>query len=189
MAEDQTLEETVEDQTSEETAQVEKETPEETQETKEEVDYSSKFKASQAEAIKLKKELDELKKAPKMELPEDEKKIWEIIDKREQLAEQKQKEADEQLKRDLDELHEVHGEFNDDKLLKIVNRYGVYDDEGKIQWNKALELYERLEGEPEPKKKTPPSKRAGAQPQKEPYDIKGKSLDEIVEEAKRDIPK
>lgn len=56
----ETQEETSE-QTSEET--VEKETSEETPKTPEPVDYEAKFKASQAEAIRLKKENEGLRKA------------------------------------------------------------------------------------------------------------------------------
>jgi len=55
---EETLEDSVEE-TSDET--VETETPEETPS----VDYESKFKASQSEALKLKKQLDEMKKSKK----------------------------------------------------------------------------------------------------------------------------
>jgi hypothetical protein len=181
---DQTLEETPDEveETSEETAPKEQEAPEE-------IDYSAKFKASQAEAIRLKKELDELKSAPKEEIPDDEKRIRDILAKTEAERQAQAKKEDERLKRELDELHSIHGEFDNDKLLKIADRYGVYDSDGNVQWEKAMELYERLEGVAEPpKKKSPSSNRTGDKPKAEPYDSKGKTLDDIVEEAKQEIP-
>ena len=63
MAEDQTLEETLVDdtkQTSEETAVV-KETPSEIKPSEPEVDYKIKFRESQKEAVRLSKELKELR--------------------------------------------------------------------------------------------------------------------------------
>jgi hypothetical protein len=61
---EETSEETVEKDTQEETS------TEETSKTKE-PDYLSKYKASQTEAIRLKKELDALKKQPKGEVDVD----------------------------------------------------------------------------------------------------------------------
>lgn len=180
--EDQTSEETAE---KEETKEEEKETPEKTEEP--EVDYESKFKESQKEAIKLRKELEakETQTEPPAEPPEDEKKIREVLDKREREKIEQTRLEDEELKKDLDDLHEVHGEFDDNKLINIVERYGVYDNENNVQWERAMELYERLEGEAEPPKKTPSSARTSDKVSEEVVpseEVQKKSFSELVDE-------
>lgn len=171
-------------QTSEET-QEKKETSEETGKTA--VDYETKFKESSKEALRLKTELDNLKAQKQQEVPEDEKKFREVLSKVEIEKEQKTKEEEQQLRKDMDELHTIYGDFDEKKLLSIVDRYGVYDEEDKVNWYGAMELYEQLGDVPAepPKPKTPQSKREGANPQAEvetPPDVSGKSLHQLVGE-------
>ena len=162
-------------------------TPEEKPEVKEDVVPRSRLKEEVQKRKDAESKLQELS-TKSNEVPEDEKKIWEILDKREQHIKTQAKAADEKLKRDLDALHQIHGVFDNSKLLEVAKRYGVYDEGGNIQFERALELYERLEGVAEPpKKKTPSSQRTGDKPKEEPYDVSKKTLDEIVEEAKREI--
>lgn len=178
--ENQTLEETPQEETSEKT--VEKETP------KEQIDYKTKFIASQTEAIRLNKENEELKKQKVEEIPEEEKKIREIFEKTAKEKEEQKKTEDEKLQQDLSNLRTIFGDFNEEKLLKIVDRYGVYDGQGNVQWERAMELYQKLDEIPTaPKKIIPSSQRTGDVPRKEPYDVKGKNLWDIAEESKKEL--
>ena len=115
----------------------------------ESVDYSEKFKASQAEAIKLRKELDELKKSKETAvIPEDERRIREIVSKLKSEEEIQHKLEDEKLEKDLIDLETVYGKFSKEKLLQIVDRYGIYDEGGSTNWDKAMELYNKLDEVP-----------------------------------------
>jgi len=153
---------------------------------KDPVNYEEKFKESQKEAIRLAKELKDLKNppAPKTELPEDEKKFRDFLTKHEQEKADQSKKEQEDLKSDLDRLHTVHGDFDNKKLLTIVERYGVYDVEGNVQWEKAMELYERLGGiaEPAPKKPTGQRTKDGKPEVDLTKDLGKKSMTDIVKE-------
>ena len=145
--EDPTLGEILDKTETPETAP-ETETPEEKK--PETVDYEARYKESQTESIRLAKELERLKDkpAPKAEdVPDDEKRVLDILEKREALKAQSQKEADDHIKKELDILHQVHGEFNDDKLLETIEEYGLYDENGGVNFNKAIQLYQKLGGE------------------------------------------
>lgn len=170
-------------QTSDET--LKKETSEETGEK--EVDYKTKFVESQKEAIRLKTELDNFKAQKPQEVPEDEKKVREVISKIEIEKEEMTKKEEQQLRKELEDLHTIYGDFDEKKLLSIVDRYGVYDNEDKVNWYSAMELYEKIGEVPAepPKPKTPQSKREGAIPQAEvvtPPDVSKKSLPDLVKE-------
>jgi len=183
-----------------ENKEVPEETPEETPEPETTEESSppdtGKPEEPQIPLSRLNKEIDkrrvveaELQESKKGEVPEEEKKIREIIDKREQEKSVQKIEEDKQLKKELDETHEIYGEFDKDKLLKIVDRYGVHNDNGKIDWDKAMELYQKLDDVPTvPKKKTPSSQRTSDVPRKEPYDVSKKSMWEVLEDAKKEIP-
>lgn len=176
--EDQTLEGTETIQTPEET--VEKETLE----TKP-VDYETKFKASQTEAIKLRKELDELKKSKETTvIPEDEKKLRDVILKIEKEKIEQEKQEEEQLQKDLDSLKEVYGEFDKKRLLEIVDRYGVYKEDNTVNWDRGMELYQNLSKIPEAPKKIPSGKRESVQPLEVDTkpDVSSKSMNQLVQE-------
>jgi len=175
-----------ETQTSEETQSEKKETSEETGKT-EQVDYKTKFVESQKEALRLKTENDLLKAQKPQEVPEDEKKIRETISKIEIEKEAMTKQEEQQLRKELDDLHTIYGDFDEKKLLSVVDRYGVYDDKDNVNWYAAMELYEKIAEVPEeaPKPKVPQGKREGATPQSEvetPPDVSKKSLPELVRE-------
>jgi len=105
------------------------------------------FAASQAEAIKLAKENEALRKGtpPKDgNLPDDESKLFPLIEKYEQKKAEDAKKADEALKSSLDKLHTIHGDFDDKKLISIVDEYGIFTDDGSVKWEKAIELYKKL---------------------------------------------
>lgn len=182
---DQTLEGNEEEPQTPEKDGKEKETP---KETKEEVNYQNKFKASQKEAIRLKKENDEFK-TKKPEISDDEKKIRDVLDKRETEKAEAVKADDKALKEELDQLHEIHGDFDDTKLMKIVEHYGCYDEEGNVKWERGLELYNQFGGKvPEPKKtKIPSSQKTTDTAKKEPFDVTKKSMWQISEDAKKEI--
>lgn len=169
-------------QTSEETPK--EETPKET----EEVDYKTKFTESSKEALRLKTELDNLKaQKPSAEVPEDEKRVREVISKIEIEKAERTKQEEAQLRKELDDLHTIYGDYDEGKLMKIVDRYGVYDENDKVNWYSAMELYEKLGEVPAepPKPKTPQTKREGAAPQPEVValpDVSKKSLPELVQE-------
>jgi len=182
---DQTSEETAQqDQTSEETA-MEKETPEIKPEP---INYEEKFKQSQSETIRLRKELDEFKTAPKQELPEEEKKIREILDRAKRDEQKQLLQAEREEERRLDELQEIYGTFDREKFKSFLDDYPAYDVDENIDYHKSFKFFERYQSAPEaPKKKIPSSQRTSETPQKEPYDIHKKSMREIVEDAKREI--
>ena len=103
------------------------------------------FIASQTEAIRLKKELDALK-APSQnkDLPEEKKKIFEYMSEYEKQKVEDSKKEDEKLKSSLDKLHSIHGDFDDKKLISVVQEYGVFNEDGSVKWEKAIELYKKL---------------------------------------------
>jgi hypothetical protein len=174
----------IEDQTLNETP--EKETSEGTAKENEQVVPLSKFVASQNEAIRLKKENDELKASKnKTEVPEEEVKLRTIIEKIEAEKAQKEKEEKEKLSKELDSLGEIYGEFNKEKLLQIVERYGVYKDDSTVNWDRAMELYQKLDDIPTaPIKKIPSPKREAVNPLEvdTKTDVTRKSMSELVEE-------
>ncbi len=171
-------------QTSDET--LKKETSEETGKS-EQIDYKTKFVESSKEALRLKTELDLLKAQKPQEVPEDEKKIRETLSKVELEKQEKEKQEAQQLQKEIDDLHTIYGNFDEKKLLSIVDRYGVYNEKENVNWDAAMELYEKISEVPTeaPKPKIPLSKREGANPQAEvvtPIDVSKKSLPELVAE-------
>jgi len=161
------------------------ETPKGTEQP-EPIDYKIKFVESQKEALRLKTENDLLKAQKPQEVPEDEKKIRETISKMEIEKKGQTKQEEEQLRKELEDLHSIYGDFDEKKLLSLVDRYGVYDEEENVNWYAAMELYEKITEVPveAPKPKTPLSKREGATPQavETPPVVSGKSLPELVQE-------
>jgi len=152
-----------------------------------EVDYKTKFVESQKEALRLKTELDNLKVQKPAEVPEDEKKVRDIFSKVEIEKKELEVQEEKQLRKELDDLHTIYGDFDEKKLLTIVDRYGVLGEGERVDWYAAMELYEKIAEVPaEPvKPKTPQLKREGAVPQAEvetPVDVSKKSLPELVRE-------
>ena len=177
----------IEPQTPEETPEkTPAETPEGTGKS-EEVDYKTKFVESQKEALRLKTENDSLKAQKPNEVPEDEKKIRDVLFKAEKEKEEQNRLGQEQLRKDMEGLHTIYGDFDEKKLQQIADRYGVLGDDGNVNWYAAMELYEKIAEVPvEPvKPKTPQLKREGAVPQAEvetPVDVSKKSLHELVQD-------
>ena len=152
-----------------------------------EPDYKTKFVESSKEALRLKTELDLLKVQKPPEVPEEEKKIRETISKMEIEKEERTKQEEQQLQKELIDLHTIYGDFDEKKLLGIVDRYGVYDEKDNVNWYAAMELYEKVAEIPAeaPKPKVPQSNREGAAPQAEvetPVEVSGKSLHQLVNE-------
>lgn len=139
------------------------------------------FVASQNEAIRLKKELDALKTPPSNgNLPKE--KVFEYLSEYEKQKVEEAQKADNELKADLDKLHSIHGDFDDKKLLALVDEYGVYNDDGDIKWEKAVELYKKL-GNSVVKKPTVTGARTQDNPlEAEKVEVKGKGFHQIVEE-------
>lgn len=156
---------------------------EETTEQEKTIPYN-RFK----EVLEEKKELEEKlaqKAELKPEIPDDEQKIREIIDRREKEKVSETKKQQESINRKLDELEEIHGPLDRKNFLEIVDKYGVKDETGGTDWGKAVELYERFEGEPkfESKKKAPSSSMTTDESKVETsVDISKKSLHDLVQE-------
>ena len=135
----------------------------------------------------LEEELAKFKSAsPTPQISEEEKKLRETLEKV-KLEEKEQGEQEEkQLRTELDELHTVHGEFDEKRLLEIVEEYGVYDENNNVKWDKAIELLDRLTQNPEykPKINLPNGQRAATPPASvaPPVEVKGKSLFELAQE-------
>ncbi len=151
------------------------------------VDYKTKFVESQKEALRLKTELDNFKAQKPTEVPEDEKKVRDILSKVEIEKKEQDVQEEKQLRKELDDLHTIYGDFDEKKLLTIVDRYGVLGEGDSVDWYAAMELYEKIAEVPAeaPKPKIPLSKREGAAPQAEvetPVDVSKKSLPELVRE-------
>lgn len=183
---DQTSEETQEE-TSEETAG-EKETPQEVK-PEEEIDYKTKFTESQKEAIRLRKENEDLKKAPKEEISEEEQKIREILKKTGLEEKEAAIQATKEEEKNLDELEEVYGDFDRKKFKEYLDDNPSYNNEGNVDYHKTYKYFDKLGGIPEsPKKNTPSSQRTSDTARKEPYDVKNKTMWEIAEDAKKEIP-
>ncbi len=145
----------------------------------------SRLREEVAKRERLEKEL-----AGKTEVPEEERKIRDVFSK----AQREEKEATEKAERavdqKMDELQKIHGEFSRENLLKIIEDYGVYNEDGSVRWEKAMDLYNRLGGNPNaplPKKKMPTGNRTGDAFKKEPFDPSKKTMWEIAEEAKREL--
>jgi hypothetical protein len=120
-------------------------------------------------------------------IPDDEQKMEQTLSKIEQRRIEQAKKEKEQLRKELDELHTIHGEFDEEKLLKVVDDYGVYDESGNVRnWEKALELLDRISQNPEykPKINLPKGGDRGGKPPEvvPPVDVKGKSLFELAHE-------
>lgn len=147
--------------------------------------YISKeqFVASQNEAIRLKKELDALKNPPSNgNLPEEKKKVFEYLSEYEKQKVEEAKKEENEIKSNLDKLHSIHGDFDDTKLKAIIAEYGVYAEDGNINWEKGIELYKKL-GNSVVKKTTV----AGARTQDNPLEadkveVKGKGFHDLVQE-------
>lgn len=122
-------------------------------------------------------------------LTAEEEKIRSVLERVEADKKVQQEKEDIELKQEVNDLHGIYGEFDETKLLKIVDEFGVYKENGDINWDKAMVLYQKgiLDGEPVAKK-LPTSNRASETPQKEAYETKGKSMWQILEETKKELP-
>lgn len=180
--------EEIKDQTSEETL---KETSEETAKVPEGFVPVSKFAASQTEALRLKKENEELKKSRETAvIPDDEKRIREVLLKAKQEEESQKKLEDEKLEKELLDLETIYGKYDRDKLLKVVDRYGIYNDAGDTDWDKAMELYNKLDEIPtSPAKKIPIPTREGSQAVEVDVkpEVSSKNMHQLVQEGLRKL--
>lgn len=155
-------------------------------ETVEEVDYKTKFVESQKEALRLKTLYDATQVQNPPVVPEDEKKIKDVIAQTKKEEGELAEKAEQQLRKELDDLHTIYGDFDEKKLQSIVDRYGVYNDKGDVNWYGAMELYEKISGDvptEAPKPKVPTSKREGANPQTEvdtPVDVSKMSMADAI---------
>jgi len=144
----------------------------------------AQFTASQTEAIRLAKELESFKKGtpPKGdEQPVDEAKVFSAIEKYEQKKVEDAKKADAELKSSLDKLHTIHGDFDDKKLLSIVDEYGVFNDDGNIKWEKGIELYKKL-GNPVVKKPDVGGRTQDKSLEADKVEVKGKNMFDLIGE-------
>lgn len=133
----------------------------------------------------LKKKLEEKAPVPPASVPDDEKRILEVLSKREMEAKEQEERDDKELRKELDDLHLVHGEFDEDKLLNIIEEYGLYNEDNTVRFDKAIELLDRLNANPEykPKVKLPNGSRAINPPEVAPsVELKGKTLFELAQE-------
>jgi len=136
---------------------------------------------------KLEKEIADLRGKNALDEKQKLKQQLEEIKKEEEEAEEK---AEKELTAKLDDLHKIHGDFNKENLLKIIEDYGCYNQDGTVRWDKAMELYNRLGGKPNApaqKKKMPTGDRTNDGVKKEPFDPSKKSMWEIAEDAKREL--
>ena len=134
------------------------------------------------EADKRKELEEKLQEVQEKEIPEDKKKIWEAMDERQKLQEEKALKAEKDEEEKLDELEEIHGDFDRKKFKEFLDEYPAYDGKGGIDYHKSYKFFERVGSTPEPpKKKTPSSQRTTDVPKKEPYDVSKKSMWEIIE--------
>lgn len=120
-------------------------------------------------------------------IPDEEKRIRDTLSKIEREKAEKEKQDELQLRKELEDLHTIYGDFDETKLLKVVDRYGVLGEESKVDWHAAMELYEKIGEVPseKPKPKTPTTKREGVNPQPEvelSADVSKKSLHELVQD-------
>ena len=137
----------------------------------------------------------ELQRAKSPEIPEDEAKIRQIIEKIEKEKTELEKQEEKELEEELNQLEEIYGKFDREALLKLVDYYGIYDDEDNVNWDRAMELYntpgivEKVAGKKiAPVQKVPSQKRAGEEPQKETVDVsKYRDAREIAQEEIRKI--
>lgn len=144
------------------------------------------FSASQQEAIRLAKENEELKKASKpreQDLPEDKKKVFEYLSEYEQKKAEEAKNREEDIQKNLDKLHQIHGDFDNNKLRDFIAEYGIYDDDGNTDWNKGLDLFKKVGNKVTKKPET------GTRTQDNPVEVdkvqvRGKGFHEIVQDFK-----
>lgn len=146
-----------------------------------------KFTASAQESIRLLHENEELKKPKPTEnqqIPEDEKKVREILTKYEQEKLDKEKADALQLRKELDELKIVYGDFDETKLQKIVERYGLNDGKDNVLWDSAMELYKKIGDIPEVEPKVLAQQRSNPNPVEveNKVEIAHKSLHELAQE-------
>lgn len=139
------------------------------------------------EEVEKRKKLEaEVNKPKQQEVPVEEQKVREILSKitSEKIEQEKQDAL--QLRKELDDLHVIYGDFDENQLQKIVDRYGCYDDENKVKWTAAMELYEKIGEVPEeaPKPKLPSQKRAGDATQEvvTTPDVSKKDMHSLVQE-------
>jgi hypothetical protein len=147
-----------------------------------------KFTASAQEAVRLLHENEELKKPKSPELqqiPAEEQRVREVLTKLQQEQAQKEKADALQLRKELDELKIVYGDFDEQKLQKIVTRYGVYNDNESVNWDAAMELYKKIGDVPDKApKEVLAQQRAIPNPQEIQVKVEtaNKSLHELAQE-------
>ncbi len=98
------------------------------------------------------------------------------------------KKDEDTVKAEIVELHKVYGEFDEDKLTKIIQDYGVYKEDGTVNWDRGMELLNRLEKAPAYNKPTPklPESKGTDTPQVEAFKpTPGKTVGQVAEEAKK----
>jgi len=135
------------------------------------------------EATKRKEAEKRLQEAQGKDIPPEEEKVRTVLEKLEREKREKEIQQDKQLKEDLNGLHEIYGDFDDAKLLKIVDHYGTSN------WDRAIELYQKFGGVIPPKanKKLPSSERTSDVGVKEPFDPAKTDFWKIAEDAKNQI--
>lgn len=124
-------------------------------------------------------------------VPESEKGVREVLSK----IEREKADADAQHQKEwdtkMDELKTIHGEFNQEHLGAIINKYGLFNPDQTVKWEEAMDLYNRLGGNPNPppvKRKVPPADRGGSGGGKpEKVDVRGKSMHQLSEESKAEL--
>ncbi len=145
----------------------------------------SRLREEVSKREKLEKEF-----AAKREVPEDERKIRDTLSRIQKEEKETEEKSAKEIEDKIDELQKIHGDFNKQNLLKIIEDYGVYNEDGTVKWEKAMDLYNRLGGNPNapsPKKKMTEGHRTGDDLKKDPFDPSKKTMWEIAEEAKKEL--
>ena len=125
--------------------------------------------------------------ADKGKEPELKKTVKDVLAEITSETKEREKLDEEQLQKELKDTHDIYGDFDNDKLLKIVEDYGVSDSDGNVKWDKAMELYKKLGGEVKLKPKAPVGNRTGNDGIQETFKTEGKSMWQILEEAKKEM--
>lgn len=139
------------------------------------------YAASQTEAIRLAKELETFKKNPPQngDLPKE--KFKELLSEVEKEKAEQAKKDQEEIRSSLDKLHKIHGDFDDKKLKDTIAEYGVYTEDGDINWEKGIDLYKKL-GNSVTKKPEPGARTKDDPLEAEKVEVRGKDMHSLVQE-------